>query len=90
MEEAVPGWLLPATGVVLAATVTILYLLELISETLTGAIMVVVVPLACGGADKVANLQWQTIQQARAKDRAEPTCPARMPQEQRHGCGVPR
>jgi len=44
-----------------------------------------VVPLACGGADKVANLQWRTIQQAKAKDQAEPTCPARTPQEQRVG-----
>ena len=44
-----------------------------------------VVPLACGGADKVANLQWQTIQQAKAKDRAELNCPTRAPQEQRVG-----
>ena len=30
-----------------------------------------IVPLACGGADAVANMQWQTIADARAKDRWE-------------------
>jgi hypothetical protein len=30
-----------------------------------------VVPLACGGAEVVANLQWQTIAAAKAKDRWE-------------------
>ena len=30
-----------------------------------------VVPLACGGADAVVNLQWQTIAAARAKDKWE-------------------
>src|SRR5271169_227252 len=30
-----------------------------------------IVPLACGGHDAVANLQWQTISAARAKDRWE-------------------
>jgi hypothetical protein len=30
-----------------------------------------VVPLACGGPDAVWNLQWQTIRDARAKDRWE-------------------
>lgn len=28
-------------------------------------------PLACGGEDSVANLQWQTIAEARAKDKWE-------------------
>jgi hypothetical protein len=28
-------------------------------------------PLACGGPDSVQNLQWQTISDARAKDRQE-------------------
>ena len=28
-------------------------------------------PLSCGGPDSVANLQWQTIRDARAKDRWE-------------------
>ena len=28
-------------------------------------------PLACGGPDAVANLQWQTIAEARAKDKWE-------------------
>src|SRR6266704_6986230 len=32
-----------------------------------------IVPLACGGPDTVANLQWQTIADARAKDRQERT-----------------
>jgi hypothetical protein len=27
-----------------------------------------VVPLACGGADAVSNMQWQTIADAKAKD----------------------
>jgi hypothetical protein len=30
-----------------------------------------VVPLACGGPDSVANLQWQTVSSAKAKDRCE-------------------
>ena len=30
-----------------------------------------VIPLACGGPDSVANLQWQTTAAARAKDRWE-------------------
>jgi hypothetical protein len=30
-----------------------------------------VIPLACGGPDSVANLQWQTVAAAKAKDRWE-------------------
>lgn len=30
-----------------------------------------VVPLACGGADDPSNMQWQSAQEARAKDRVE-------------------
>jgi hypothetical protein len=30
-----------------------------------------VVPLACGGADAPANMQWQTIAAGKAKDRTE-------------------
>lgn len=30
-----------------------------------------IVPLACGGLDAVSNIQWQTIRDARAKDRWE-------------------
>jgi hypothetical protein len=30
-----------------------------------------VVPLACGGADAPRNMQWQTIAEAKAKDRWE-------------------
>jgi hypothetical protein len=29
------------------------------------------VPLACGGPDDPANLQWQTIAEAKAKDKVE-------------------
>lgn len=29
------------------------------------------VPLACGGADAPSNLQWQTIAEAKAKDKIE-------------------
>jgi len=30
-----------------------------------------IVPLACGGADAPGNMQWQTTQEAKAKDRVE-------------------
>src|SRR5437899_3020770 len=30
-----------------------------------------VVPLACGGADAPSNMQWETVAEARAKDRVE-------------------
>ena len=30
-----------------------------------------IVPLACGGPDAVSNLQWQTIRDAKAKDKWE-------------------
>jgi hypothetical protein len=30
-----------------------------------------IVPLACGGLDSVANLQWQTVADAKAKDKWE-------------------
>lgn len=30
-----------------------------------------VVPLACGGADTPSNMQWQTVAEAKAKDRIE-------------------
>ena len=30
-----------------------------------------VLPLACGGLDTPKNMQWQTLQEARAKDRWE-------------------
>jgi hypothetical protein len=35
-----------------------------------------IVPLACGGADEPSNMQWQTTEEAKAKDRVE-----------RKGCG---
>ena len=35
-----------------------------------------IVPLACGGADAPTNMQWQTLAEAKAKDRVE-----------RKGCG---
>ena len=36
------------------------------------------IPLACGGADALSNMQWQTIEEAKAKDKVE-----------RQGCGGP-
>ena len=30
-----------------------------------------VVPLACGGADAPSNMQWQTTEDGKAKDRVE-------------------
>ena len=30
-----------------------------------------VVPLACGGPDTPANMQWQTVKDAKAKDKLE-------------------
>ena len=30
-----------------------------------------VIPVACGGPDAPANMQWQTIEEATAKDRVE-------------------
>jgi hypothetical protein len=38
-----------------------------------------VVPLACGGADDPSNMQWQTTEEGKAKDRVE-----------RHGCSTRR
>lgn len=35
-----------------------------------------IVPLACGGADAPGNMQWQTVEEAKAKDKWE-----------RRGCG---
>jgi hypothetical protein len=35
-----------------------------------------IVPLACGGADNTSNMQWQTVAEAKAKDKVE-----------RRGCG---
>jgi len=37
-------------------------------------------PLACGGADDPSNMQWQTIEEGKAKDKWElkgPGCPVR-------------
>jgi hypothetical protein len=33
-----------------------------------------IVPLECGGADVPANMQWQTVQEAKIKDRSERNC----------------
>jgi hypothetical protein len=41
------------------------------SKTCPGYVKDHVLPLACGGPDAVSNLQWQTIRDARAKDRSE-------------------
>jgi hypothetical protein len=37
-----------------------------------------IVPLACGGADEPGNMEWQTVEEAKAKDKWERTgCAAR-------------
>jgi hypothetical protein len=33
-----------------------------------------IVPLECGGADTPSNMQWQTVQDAKIKDRTERNC----------------
>jgi len=33
-----------------------------------------IVPLECGGADVPSNMQWQTVQEAKIKDRTERNC----------------
>jgi hypothetical protein len=34
-------------------------------------------PLECGGPDTPKNMQWQTVAEAKAKDRTESKCPKR-------------
>jgi hypothetical protein len=31
-------------------------------------------PLECGGADTPSNMQWQTVADAKAKDKTERSC----------------
>jgi len=33
-----------------------------------------IVPVECGGADVPSNMQWQTVQEAKTKDRSERNC----------------
>src|SRR5262245_15703856 len=33
-----------------------------------------IIPLECGGADIPSNMQWQTVQEAKIKDRSERNC----------------
>jgi hypothetical protein len=33
-----------------------------------------VIPLMCGGLDSPSNMQWQTVVDARAKDKTEKAC----------------
>jgi len=33
-----------------------------------------VIPLACGGKDDSSNMQWQTVEEAKAKDKWERNC----------------
>ena len=39
-----------------------------------------IVPLVCNGADAPSNMQWQTITEAKAKDRWEGNCELWLPQ----------
>ena len=41
------------------------------SGSCNGYVIDHVIPLACGGPDKPFNMQWQTFQQAKAKDKWE-------------------
>lgn len=49
----------------------------LIQRNCKGYVIDHVIPLACGGADRPTNMQWQTVAEGKAKDRWE-----------RKGCGV--
>ena|ERR1043166_1034237 len=42
-----------------------------------------VIPLACGGGDIPGNMQWQTIEEAKAKDRTELKCCMHRPPSRR-------
>jgi len=33
-----------------------------------------IVPLECGGADVPSNMQWQTVEEGKIKDRTERNC----------------
>ena len=33
-----------------------------------------IIPLECGGADSPSNMQWQTVAEAKAKDKMEGNC----------------
>lgn len=41
------------------------------SGTCAGYVIDRIIPVACGGAEEPSNMQWQTIAQAKAKDRWE-------------------
>jgi len=36
-----------------------------------GCVVDHIIPLACGGADAPSNMQWQTVAEAKAKDKTE-------------------
>jgi hypothetical protein len=42
-----------------------------------------IIPLACGGLDGSLNMQWQTIEEAKAKDRTELQCCIHRPPSRR-------
>jgi hypothetical protein len=44
---------------------------ELMTGRCPGYVKDHIVPLACGGPDAPSNMQWQTIREARAKDKWE-------------------
>jgi len=33
-----------------------------------------IIPLECGGSDVPSNMQWQSVQEAKIKDRTERNC----------------
>lgn len=39
-----------------------------------GYVVTYITPLRCGGADITSNMQWQSVFEAKAKDRAERNC----------------
>jgi len=46
-------------------------------------------PLECGGADAVENMMWQTVEEAKAKDRIETQCGRWIPSARSDGKPVP-
>ena len=45
-----------------------------LSERAKGYVVDHIIPLECGGSDTPSNMQWQTVQEAKIKDRTERKC----------------